>query len=59
MEEMTIHLLAVMKGIGEIEKFTAHKNSQFFDDSIEIEGVTEDGIRFQLAFSMKEEAKDA
>ena len=59
MEEIAIHFLAIMKGFGEIETFTAHKNSQFFDDGIEIEGVTEDGIKFHLEFSMKKEAKDA
>lgn len=58
MEEMTIHLLATMKGFGEIKEFTAQKNSKYFGDHIEIEGVTEDGTTFQLQFSMNKKVKD-
>ena len=59
MEEMTIHLLATMKGFGEIKEFTAHKNNKYFGDHIEIEGTMEDGTQFSLSFTMKKEAKDA
>lgn len=59
MEEMTIHLLAVMKGIGEITMFTAYKNNPYFGDSISIEGITEDGKKFSLDFSMKKEDENA
>ena len=59
MEEMTIHLLAVIKGIGEIKTFAAYKNNQYFGDSISIEGITEDGKKFSLDFSMEKEDENA
>lgn len=59
MEEMTIHLLATMKGFGEIKEFTAQKNNKYLGDHIEIEGTMEDGTEFSLSFTMKKEAKDA
>lgn len=59
MEEMTIHLLATMKGFGEIKEFTAEKNNKYFGNRIEIKGTMEDGTEFSLSFTMKKEANDA